>query len=326
MKILVTGGAGFIGSHLVENLLVQGHTVSVLDNFSTGSPNFLESVKTSSYFTLISGSVNDREILENALEGCDAVFHLAAVLGVKNTVENPLKVIEGNIDGTRNVLEIAYKKGIKVIFASTSEVYGKNTELPFKEDADRVLGATSTHRWCYATAKALDEHICFAYMEKGLPVSIVRYFNTYGPRQTSSEYGGVVSRFIKAALNNQPLQVYGDGSQSRCFTFVGDAVLGTIATLDEKANGLIFNIGTNRLITIQELAEMIQHLTGTSSEIVKVSYEKAYGLGYEDMKARMPDLTRANVLLGYQPKIDLENGLQETIEWYRKNSNGNIGG
>ena len=200
MKILVTGGAGFIGSHLVEDLLEQGHTVVVFDDFSTGHPNFLESVRNSTDFTLISASVNDRKVLEKAFEDCDAVFHLAAVLGVKNTVENPLKVIEGNIDGTRNVLEIAFQKGIKVIFASTSEVYGKNTALPFKEDADRVLGATSTHRWCYATAKALDEHLCFAYMEKGLPVSIVRYFNTYGPRQTSSEYGGVVSRFITSCI------------------------------------------------------------------------------------------------------------------------------
>lgn len=323
MKILVTGGAGFIGSHLVEDLLEQGHAVLVLDDFSTGSPNFLEFIRTSTDFTLISGSVNDRKVLENALEGCEAVFHLAAVLGVKNTVENPLKVIEGNIDGTRNVLEIAYQKGIKVIFASTSEVYGKNTVMPFKEDADRVLGATSTHRWCYATAKALDEHLCFAYMEKGLPISIVRYFNTYGPRQTSSEYGGVVSRFITAALNNQPIQVYGDGSQSRCFTFVRDAVAGTISTLDKKANGLIFNIGTTRLITIQDLAKKIQNLSGSSSQIVKVSYEQAYGFGYEDMKARMPDLSRAQSILGYQPRTSLENGLLETIEWYRKNANGN---
>lgn len=323
MKILVTGGAGFIGSHLVEDLLEQGHAVLVLDDFSTGSPNFLEFVRTSTDFTLISGSVNDSKELEKALEGCDAVFHLAAVLGVKNTVENPLKVIEGNIDGTRNVLEIAYQKGIKVIFASTSEVYGKNPVMPFKEDGDRVLGATSTHRWCYATAKALDEHLCFAYMEKGLPVSIVRYFNTYGPRQTSSEYGGVVSRFITAALNNQPIQVYGDGSQSRCFTFVRDAVAGTISTLDKKANGLIFNIGTTRLITIQDLAEMIQNLSGSSSQIVKVSYEQAYGFGYEDMKARMPDLSRAQSILGYQPRTSLENGLLETIEWYRKNAKGN---
>ena len=164
----------------------------------------------------------------------------------------------------------------------------RTRSLPFKEDADRVLGATSTHRWCYATAKALDEHLCFAYMDKGLPVSIVRYFNTYGPRQTSSEYGGVVSRFINAALNNQPIHVYGDGSQSRCFTFVRDAVSGTIATLDKKANGLIFNIGTDRLITIQDLAEMIRSLSGSSSQIVKVPYDQAYGLGYEDMKARMP--------------------------------------
>ncbi|CAH0345469.1 NAD-dependent epimerase/dehydratase family protein [Bacillus sp. CECT 9360] len=326
MKILVTGGAGFIGSHLVERLLQEGHQVLVLDDLSTGSRDFSNQVISNKNYTFIPGSVNHRKLVEVSMDGCDAVFHLAAMLGVKNTVENPLKVIEGNIDGTRNVLEVAYQKGIKVIFTSTSEVYGKNTVLPFKEDADRVLGATSTHRWCYATAKALDEHLCFAYKEKGLPVTVIRYFNTYGPRQTSSEYGGVVSRFIKAALNHQPIEVYGTGTQSRCFTFVGDAVSGTTATLSQKANGFIFNIGTDRTITIQELAEMIRRLAGSSSKIIRVPYEEAYGPGYEDMQARMPDLERAKFILGYEPKTGLEDGLRTTIEWYRQNIIGNNGG
>ncbi|WP_110927971.1 NAD-dependent epimerase/dehydratase family protein [Bacillus massiliglaciei] len=318
MKVLVTGGAGFIGSHLAESLLQKGHQVIVLDDFSTGKHGFLNQLKKNPDFTLLSGSVNDREIVDQAMKDCDAIYHMAAVLGVKNTVDNPLKVIESNIDGTRNILEAAYPKGVKVIFASTSEVYGKNPNLPFKEDDDRVLGATSTNRWCYATAKALDEHLCLAYAEKGLPVTIVRYFNTYGPRQTSSEYGGVVSRFIKAALNGDPIQVYGDGSQTRCFTFVRDAVSGTVKALDSNVNGLIFNIGTEYSITIEELAAMIKRLSKSSSPIIKVPYSEAYGPGYEDMKARKPDLTRSKSILGYHPTTSLENGLLETIEWYRQ--------
>lgn len=319
MKILVTGGAGFIGSHLVERLLDLGHHVWTLDDLSTGRPEFLNKVMTNSHHTFVHDSITNRETIRKLIDNCEAVFHLAAVLGVKNTVENPLKVIEGNIDGTRNILESAYQKRVKVVLASTSEIYGKNDKLPFKEDSDRVLGAPSIHRWCYATAKAIDEHMGFAYSEKGLPVTIIRYFNIYGPRQTSSQYGGVVARFIRAALHNQPIEVYGDGTQSRCFTFIDDAVSGTVASLESRANGLAFNIGSEEPISVQELATAIRRLAGSSSPIVRVPYEAAYGPGYEDMPARMPDLSRSGSVLGFKQTVTLEDGLKRTIEWYRKN-------
>lgn len=317
MKVLVTGGAGFIGSHLVERLLATGHQVWTLDDLSNGRPDFLEHVKLNKHHHLVVDTVMNRAVLKKLLQRCDAVFHLAATLGVKNTVENPLKIIEGNIDGTRNVLELAYQNNVKVIFASTSEVYGKNEKLPFREDSDRVLGATSVNRWCYSTAKALDEHICFAYADKGLPVTIVRYFNTYGPRQTASQYGQVVPRFIVAALSDQQIEVYGDGTQYRCFTYVDDTVAGTIAALSKQANGKAFNIGSSVPISIEDLAKMVVRLTGSSSQIVKVPYEQVYGRGYEDMMARTPDLMNAQSILGYAPSVSLDDGLQRTIDWYR---------
>ncbi|HEU4963729.1 MAG TPA: NAD-dependent epimerase/dehydratase family protein [Bacilli bacterium] len=318
MKILVTGGSGFIGSHLTELLLAQGHEVVTLDDFSTGRQDFLQLVAGHDRHTLVEGSVTDRKVLAAAMNGCDAVFHLAAVLGVKNTVENPLKVIEGNIDGTRHVLELAYERQAKVTFASTSEIYGKNQDLPFREDeSNRVLGAPCIHHWCYATAKALDEHMCYAYADKGLPMSIVRFFNAYGPRQSSSQYGGVVSRFIKAALRQEPLEVYGDGNQTRCFTYVGDAVRGTMATLRKEANGLAFNIGSDRPISINDLAAEIKRVTGSSSPIVRRSYEEIHGPGFEDTPARLPDLTRSHQVLGYRPNVLLAEGLTRTAEWFR---------
>lgn len=206
----------------------------------------------------------------------------------------------------------------KVIFASTSEIYGKNTSLPFHEYSDRVYGTPSTHRWCYATAKSIDEHMCFAYAEKGLPVTILRYFNTYGPRQTQSQYGGVVARFIRAALKQQPLEVYGDGQQTRCFTYVADTVRGTMAAMTSKANGMAINIGSTEQLSIERLAQWIVQLSQTTSPIIKKSYEEAYGAGYEDMPARIPDITRAGKILGYHPTISLRDGLSRTIAWYRQ--------
>ncbi|MGG4142266.1 SDR family NAD(P)-dependent oxidoreductase [Paenibacillus algorifonticola] len=317
MKVIVTGGAGFIGSHLVERLLEAGHTVWTLDDFSTGRPEFLSHLQANKRHTLIQGSVTDRRTLKKLMDRADVVFHLAAVLGVKNTVENPLKVIEGSIDGTRNVLELAYPRHTKVIFSSTSEIYGKNVVLPFHEMSDRYYGAPSVHRWCYATAKSLDEHMCFAYAAKGLPVTVLRYFNAYGPRQTNSQYGGVVARFIKAALKGEPLEVYGDGAQTRCFTYVDDTVMGTLAAIRGEANGLAFNIGSNLSITILELAQLIIKLSDSKSPILFKSYAEAYGPGYEDMPAREPDLNRSESLLGYKPSVNLEEGLYKTIEWYR---------
>lgn len=318
MNILVTGGAGFIGSHLVERLLQHGHNVYTLDDMSTGNLRFLDEATENNRHSMIYGSVTDKYLLKELLERCDVVFHLAAVLGVKNTVENPLKVIEGNIDGTRNILELAHHNKLKVVFASTSEIYGKNSQIPFGEDADRVLGAPSIHRWCYATAKAIDEHLCFAYAEKGLRVSIVRYFNAYGPRQTSSQYGGVVARFIKAALLNQPLEVHHDGSQIRCFTFIRDTVEGTLSAMGNHANGQAFNIGSEHAIAIRDLAHKIKDLTGSSSPIVYVPYATAYGPGYEDMPVRIPDLTRSRSILHYDPSVSLDEGLKISIEWFRQ--------
>lgn len=315
MNILVTGGAGFIGSHLVEALLQQGHKVITLDDLSAGREAFLQDVLTNENHTLIQGSILDRRVIKQCIDQVDAVFHLAAILGVKNTVEDPIKVIEGNIDGTRHILELAFRRGIKVVFASTSEIYGKNASLPFSETSDRVYGAPSIHRWCYATAKSIDEHLCFAFADKGLPVTVLRYFNAYGPRQTNSQYGMVIPRFIHAALRGEPLLVHGDGSQSRCFTYVDDMVSGTISALGRQADGLAFNIGSNRPTTVLELARLIVKMTASESPIQFVSYEDAYGKGYEDMPARIPDLTRSSAILGFSSQIALEEGLERTIRW-----------
>ncbi|WP_308633956.1 NAD-dependent epimerase/dehydratase family protein [Paenibacillus silvisoli] len=317
MNILVTGGAGFIGSHLVQTLLLQGHKVITLDDLSAGREAFLQEAIHHENHTFIQGSVLNRTLIKQCIDQAEAVFHLAAVLGVKNTVDDPVKVIEGNIDGTRHVLELAFRRGIKVIFASTSEVYGKNTSLPFSETSDRVYGAPSIHRWCYATAKSIDEHLCFAFADKGLPVTVLRYFNAYGPRQMNSQYGMVIPRFIHAALSGQPLLVHGDGSQSRCFTYVDDTVRGTISALGRQADGLAFNIGSNRPTTVLQLARMIVKMTGSKSPIQFLSYEEAYGKGYEDMPARIPDLTRSSALLGFSPRVSLEDGIGRTIHWSR---------
>ncbi|MGG3926633.1 NAD-dependent epimerase/dehydratase family protein [Metabacillus fastidiosus] len=320
MRILVTGGAGYIGSHLVERLLENGHSVISLDNLSTGRKDYLNDVLTHPKHEFVYGSALDRTLLNDLLDKCDAVYHLAAVLGVKNTVENPLKVIEGNIDATRNILELAFPRKIKVIFSSTSEVYGKNENLPFYEDSDRVLGSASKHRWCYATAKALDEHLCFAYMDKGLPIVILRYFNSYGPKALATQYGGVIPKFISAALENKPLYVYGDGTQTRCFTFIDDTVDGTILSLNyEKSD--VFNIGNNKSISINELAIKIKELTNSSSSIIHIPYEQAYGKGYEDTPSRIPDLSKVKKNLNYDPKISIDEGLKRTIKWYKNYKN-----
>lgn len=255
--------------------------------------------------------------MRELLSQVDVVYHLAAVLGVENTVVNPLKVITGGIDGTRNVLELAFEKKVKVIFASTSEIYGKNEQLPFHELSNRLLGPPSIHRWCYATAKALDEHMCFAYADKGLPVTILRYFNAYGPGQTNSQYGMVIPRFIQAALRSSELEVYGFGKQSRCFTFIDDTITGTIAAMKPEVNGLVINIGSSQSITIEALAKKIISLSESTSKIIYKPYEEVYGSGYEDIPARIPDLNREKKYLDYEPKILLDEGLKQTIHWYR---------
>ncbi|MFS8578442.1 MAG: NAD-dependent epimerase/dehydratase family protein [Novibacillus thermophilus] len=317
-KIVVTGGAGFIGSHLVERLLSLGHEVWTVDDLSTGNRRYLHRVIDHERHTFVHGSTDDRNLVKRVMTDCDVVYHLAAVLGVKNTVENPLKVIEGNLDGTRNVLEEAYARKAKVILASTSEVYGKNDRLPFHEDSDRVLGAPSVHRWCYATAKAIDEHLAFAYAEQGLPVTVVRYFNAYGPRQTASAYGGVISKFIRAAVANEPLTIHGDGEQSRCFTYIDDTVSGTVAAMRRTADGMAINIGSDQPITIRNLAAKIIHLADSASSVRYIPYEQVYGRGFEDMRTRIPDLSRAKAVLNWNPRINLQTGLLKTIHWYQR--------
>lgn len=313
MKVTVTGGAGFIGSHLVEKLLALGHEVLTVD-ISPGM-GYLEAVMDHPRHTFIQGSVLDRKLIRHCIQQSDIVYHLAAVLGVKNCIQDPLKMIEVNFDGTRLLLREAYKHGVKVVFASTSEVYGKNPSVPFSEDSDRVLGSTHVNRWSYATAKGLDEHLCFAYMEKGLPVTILRYFNAYGPRQSAAA-GMVIPRFIQAALGNEQLHIHGSGNQQRCFTYVDDIVTGTVLAAKPEANGGVFNIGSHYEITIRDLADKIRKLVSSTSPIIETPYEMAYGKGYEDMLRRIPDLTRAMKILGYQPSVDLERGLLKTIAWF----------
>ncbi len=318
MRITVTGGAGFIGSHLVEALLADGHEVTTLDNLSTGREAHLQHVLQHPGHTLVNGDVLDRQTVGRCLAESDAVYHLAAVLGVRNCVDNPLNVIRGNLDGTRCVLEEAFARGVKVIFASTSEVYGRNPDVPFSEDADRVLGPTTVHRWCYATAKAMDEHLCLAYAKEGMRTTIIRYFNAYGPRSDNTAYSGVIPQFIGAALHNEPIRVFGSGKQTRCFTYVDDLVRGTVAALGEQADGRVFNLGTQVEVSINSLAHMIRILADSRSQIVHIPYDEAFGRGYEDTMRRVPDLSEASAALGYRAETNLIAGLGKTIQWQRE--------
>lgn len=321
MKVLITGGAGFIGSHLTEHLLEKGFTVDVVDNLSNGSTEYLQDVMGHPCFTYYEGSVLNRELMDQLIRNSDMIYHMAAVLGVKNTVDDPLKVIEGNIDGTRIILELADRYQKKVIFASTSEIYGKNPKLPYGENSDRLLGDPSIHRWCYATAKALDEHLCFAYAKKGLPVTVIRLFNVYGPRQIYSAYGGVIPIFITKALTNQPIPIHGDGLQIRSFGYVKDVVKGLEAAMSPAANNQAINLGASEPVTIQELGGRIKRLANSQSELKYISYTEAYGEGFEDIPSRLPSLDKAEKLLHYDPEITLDSGLLQTINWYKAKLN-----
>ncbi|MFD0710677.1 NAD-dependent epimerase/dehydratase family protein [Paenibacillus sp. GCM10027626] len=315
--MLVTGGAGFIGSYLVKKLIEAKHTVITLDNLLTGNVNNLEEVMHHPNHTFVQGSVLDRELLRRIIDQCDVVYHLAAVLGIKNIVENPLRILEENIEGSKNVFGLAYQRSCKVVFASTSEVYGKNDNLPFHENSDRLLGPPTVHRWSYATAKAVEEHLCFAYADKGLPVTVVRYFNAYGPRATSTQYGGVIPKFVTAALKGLPITIHGDGNQTRSFTFVEDTVRGTFLCQDAKHNGQAFNIGIDEVISIKELAEKIKKITVSSSPIVYIPHSDVYGENFEDTPNRIPDLTKSRTILKYSPAIGLDEGLRKTVAWYK---------
>ncbi len=319
MQILVTGGAGFIGSHLVDRLLDEGHRVTVLDDLSTGTVDNIAHHLGSDRFRLVVGSILDRATLEPLVQQADQIYHLAALVGVKRVVDDPLTGILTNVQGTENVLALAYKYWVPVLIASSSEVYGKSVDLPFREDGEIVLGPTTVPRWSYAHSKALDEHLALAYARKGLPVVIVRYFNAYGPRTDPRGYGSVVARFIAQALRGDPITVYDDGQQTRCFTYVADTVWGTIlAAQTPKAQGQVFNIGRDQETSILELARLVRRMTGSTSEIVHIPYRDAYGPNFEESRRRVPDTRRAREVLGFQAGTSLEDGLKATIAWFQE--------
>jgi UDP-glucose 4-epimerase len=320
VKALITGGAGFIGSHLADRLLEGGHEVMVLDNLSTGSIDNIAHLKGRTGFGYTIDSVTNESLLAELIDGCDVVFHLAAAVGVKLIVEQPVHTIETNVHGTEVVLKHANKKKKLVFIASTSEVYGKSTDVPFREAADVVMGPTTKHRWAYACSKLIDEFLALAYWkEKQLPVVIVRLFNTVGPRQTG-RYGMVLPTFVRQALAGQPITVFGDGTQSRSFTYVGDVVEALVRlTHEQRAVGEVFNIGNMGEVTISDLAERVKRMTGSCSPIQYVPYDQAYETGFEDMPRRVPDITKIRDFVGYEPKVKLDDIIRSVIEHMRAN-------
>jgi UDP-glucose 4-epimerase len=319
MRILVTGGAGFIGSHLCERLLNEGHEVDVIDDLSTGRIENLRNSITNPYFNFINDSVLNEKMMYTLIDKCEMVYHLAAAVGVQLIVDEPVRTIETNIRGTEVVLEIAKKYGKKVLLlASTSEVYGKNGNVPFREHDDCLLGSTTFSRWSYACSKAIDEFLGLAYHRQfGLPVLIVRLFNTVGERQTG-QYGMVIPRFVKAALLAEPLMVYGDGKQTRCFAYVKDVIEGLTALAnDPTAYGDVYNIGASEEVSIEDLALMIKEMTGSPSQVRYVPYEEAYGHAFDDMRRRVPALKKIHARVGYTPKTTLRETLKIIISYFR---------
>jgi UDP-glucose 4-epimerase len=319
LRALITGGAGFIGSHLAEALLNAGHDVDVIDNLSTGSIRNIGHLKPNPRFKYAIDTLTNEPLLAELVDRNDVIFHFAAAVGVKLIVEEPVHTIETNVHGTEVVLKHANKKKKKVVIASTSEVYGKSTDVPFREDADLVMGATVKHRWAYACSKAIDEFLALAYYkERGLPVIIVRFFNTVGPRQTG-QYGMVLPSFVRQALAGEPITVFGDGTQSRSFTYVGDVVECLLKLVSEpRAIGQVFNIGNMEEVTILRLAEIVKERTGSSSTIEFVPYDKAYEAGFEDMPRRVPHLGKVQNLVGYEPKVQLNEIITKVIEYFRE--------
>ncbi|HUC75114.1 MAG TPA: NAD-dependent epimerase/dehydratase family protein [Vicinamibacterales bacterium] len=319
MRALITGGAGFIGSHLSESLLEDGHQVLILDNLSTGSIENIAHLKGRRGFEYFIDTVDNEPLVAELIDRSDVVFHLAAAVGVKLIVEQPVYTIETNVHGTEVVLKHANKKKKLVVIASTSEVYGKSDDVPFREDSDLVMGPTPKHRWAYACSKAIDEFLALAYWkERKLPVIIVRLFNTVGPRQ-SGQYGMVIPNFVRQALAGEPITVFGDGTQSRSFAHVADVVAALVKLVNEpRAIGQVINIGNAQEITIERLAERIRTLSGSKSIIKHIPYDEAYESGFEDMPRRVPDLTRIKELIGYTPEHGLDDILLQVIEYFRK--------
>jgi UDP-glucose 4-epimerase len=314
MRILITGGAGFIGSHLAEALLAQGHGVFVLDNLSTGSIDNIAHLKGRPGFQYVIDSVFNEPLAAEMIDRADVVFHFAAAVGVKLIVQEPVHTIETNVHGTEVILRHAAKKKKLVFVASTSEVYGKSTTVPFREDADMVLGATTRHRWAYACSKALDEFLALAYWkEKRVPIVVVRFFNTVGPRQTG-QYGMVVPTFVRQALAGEDITVFGDGTQSRSFTYVGDVVGALLKLmLEPRAIGQVFNIGNPEEVSIMDLAARVKALTSSTSSIVTIPYDQAYEAGFEDMPRRVPDLSKIEALIGYRPMVGLDEIIRRVV-------------
>ncbi|MEW5983835.1 MAG: GDP-mannose 4,6-dehydratase [Acidobacteriota bacterium] len=314
MHALITGGAGFIGSHLADALIEAGHHVSIIDNLSTGSFANIAHLKGHERFSYVIDSIDNEPLMAELIDQADMVYHLAAAVGVRLIVESPVRTIETNVRGTEVVLRHATKKGKTVLIASTSEVYGKSPDVPYREGGDLVLGPSVKHRWAYACSKAIDEFLALAYWkEKQLPVIIVRLFNTVGPRQTG-RYGMVVPTFVRQALAGEPITVFGDGSQTRCFTYVGDVVGALVVLASEpRAIGTVLNVGSTQEISIRGLAERVKAITGSPSRIEVVPYDEAYEAGFEDMRRRVPDISRVRSLIGYEPRVSLDEILRRMV-------------
>lgn len=316
MRVLITGGAGFIGSHLADACIARGDEVFIIDDLSTGSINNIQQLKSHPRFHYTIDSVQNTPVVAEVADACDVIFHLAAAVGVKLIVESPVRTIETNVRGTEVVLSVANKKRKRVLIASTSEVYGLSDQVPFREDGNLVMGATTKGRWSYACSKAIDEFLALAYWrEKKLPTTIVRLFNTVGPRQTG-QYGMVVPTFVKQALAGRPITVYGTGEQTRCFAYVGDVVKALILLMDHTESiGQVYNIGSSEEVSMTELAKRVRTLAGSTSEIVYVPYDEAYEEGFEDMPRRVPDTTKIAQLVGFRPETPLDTIIREVIAY-----------
>jgi UDP-glucose 4-epimerase len=321
LRVLITGGAGFIGSHLSDAYVARGDEVYIIDDLSTGSIRNIAHLKENPRFHYRIDSVNNQSLMAELIDECDSVVHLAAAVGVKLIVESPVRTIETNVHCTEVVLAQASKKKKKVLVASTSEVYGLSNDVPFREDGNLVMGATTKGRWSYACSKAIDEFLALAYWrEKKLPTVVVRLFNTVGPRQTG-QYGMVIPTFVRQALSGKPITVYGDGKQTRCFGYVGDVVGALVGLMEkEEAVGQVFNIGSNEEVSILELARRIKELTRSDSEIVLVPYDEAYEEGFEDMPRRVPDITKIGKLVGFRPEMKLDGIIERVVEYQRGQS------
>lgn len=319
MKALVTGGAGYIGSNLVDRLISEGHEVWVIDNLCQGSVRNIAHLTGHVRFHFCEGTILDQAVMDKLVRQVDMIYHLAAVVGVKYVVDQPLGSLTTNVRGTEIVLETAHRHGVKTLIASSSEVYGKTQQLPLSEDNDRIFGPTKVCRWSYAESKAIDEYLALAHHAEGLPTVIVRYFNSYGPRLDPKGYGSVTAKFISQAMNNEPITVYDDGQQTRSFTYVTDTVAGTyLASITPSAEGMYFNIGQQRETSVLQLARMIKEILGSTSEIVHMPLEQAFGADFEETRRRLPDVRRARDILGFEAKVPLEQGLRQTITWFQK--------